>query len=100
MIMLKEAHCADIFTILLGNLKAVVPDQQKPLVEEGQWRVGNIRLQQAIQEKLYYVIAMTSARREDIQNEIRRVRIGLVTNLTNTFRPLRSMHRKAVYTRF
>lgn len=36
MIMLKEAHCADIFTILLGNLKAVDPDQQNHL-----WRKGN-----------------------------------------------------------
>jgi hypothetical protein len=63
---------ADISAILFENLKAAIPEQQKPLLEEGQRLVESI--QQTSQEKLFYVIAMTSSRREDIANEISRVK--------------------------
>jgi hypothetical protein len=74
---------ADVSAILLENLKTAVPDRQKAALEEGQ------RLVRAIQEtseaKRYYVIALTSSRRSDIEAEIARVRTRIGAALDNDF---------------
>jgi len=64
----------EISEILFENLKEAIPDQkQKQVIVEGQKLVENIQLQQTSLGKRYFVIAMTSARKEDIDNEIQRV---------------------------
>jgi hypothetical protein len=74
---------ADISTILFENLKAAAPEQQRPLLEEGQQLVRAI--QQTSESKLYYVIGMTSSSRSDIEAEIARVRTKIGATFDTAF---------------
>lgn len=70
----------DISTILFDRIKEAIPDNQKKTVEEGQKIVDEITIKDA-QQKLYYIIAMTSGDSDDIDSEIKRIK----SNVGETF---------------
>ncbi len=63
----------ELSTILLGRMKEALPEEQKATVEKGQKIVNEIQIKDT-QRKLYYVIAMTSSDRKDIDQETQRIK--------------------------
>lgn len=71
-----------ISKILFENIKTAVPKEQKAVVAVGQRIAADIQLQKKATQT-YYVIAMTSESKDEIQTEINRVK-NLVGNSFNS----------------